>query len=208
MTQSDSTASREVQDIRCAVQEKSNNPMEIITQFIATLRDITTIQVIFLAVGVLVLWSGLMVVTAQNLVHSALWLVVTLFGVAIVYVLLNAGFLAMAQVVIYIGAIAILFIFAVMLTRRVMQDTGSLTNENAYLAFIIAAAVLIGLGLVVLPAYPGFRATAGPLATTDSVVDLGISLVSPSAYLIPFEVASLLLVAALIGAIVVAREKR
>ena len=154
------------------------------------------------------LWSGLMVVTAQNLVHSALWLVVTLFGVAIVYVLLNAGFLAVAQVVIYIGAIAILFIFAVMLTRRVMQDTGSLTNENAYVAFIIAAAVLVGLGFVVLPAYPGFRATAGPLATPDSVVDLGISLVSPSAYLIPFEVASVLLVAALIGAIVVAREKR
>ncbi len=78
----------------------------------------TAEQIIFLIVGAVTLLSALMVVTARDLVHAALWLVATLFGVAVVYTLLNAGFLAVVQVVVYIGAIAILFIFAVMLTRR------------------------------------------------------------------------------------------
>ena len=78
----------------------------------------TAEQIIFLIVGAVTLVAGLMVVTVRNLVHAALWLVATLFGVAIIYTLLNASFLAVVQVVVYIGAIAILFIFAVMLTRR------------------------------------------------------------------------------------------
>ena len=167
----------------------------------------TPLQIIFLLVASLVLGSGLQVVTARNLVHSALWLVVSLFGVAIVFVLLNAGFLAVAQVVIYIGAIAILFIFAVMLTRRVMQDTGTQTNENWALATIATGVLFIGL-IAMLRAWPGFfGASPSPLTGGDPVTDLGISLVSPNAYLIPLEVASVLLLAALIGAIVIAREK-
>jgi NADH-quinone oxidoreductase subunit J len=71
------------------------------------------------------LGSGLMVVTTRNLVHAALWLVSTLFGVAVTYALLNANFIAVVQVVVYIGAIAILFIFAVMLTRKDLRDNGS-----------------------------------------------------------------------------------
>ena len=71
-------------------------------------------QIVFLIVALVTLFSGLMVVTTRNLVHAALWLVATLFGVAITYALLNASFLAVVQVVVYIGAIAILFIFAVM----------------------------------------------------------------------------------------------
>lgn len=166
----------------------------------------TPLEIIFILVSILVLGSALMVVTATNLVHSALWLVLTLFGVAVVFVLLNAGFLAVAQVVIYIGAIAILFIFAVMLTRRVMQDDSALTNENWVLATIISGVLFLGL-VFILGSWPGYGSVGGPLASTDSVVDLGISLVSPNAYLIPFEVASVLLLAALIGAILIAREE-
>ena len=87
-------------------------------------------QIIFLIVGVVTLIAGLMVVTVRNLVHAALWLVATLFGVAIIYTLLNAGFLAVVQVVVYFGAIAILFIFAVLLTRRQAAETGPAINKH------------------------------------------------------------------------------
>src|SRR3970282_1539349 len=91
-------------------------------------------QIIFLIVGAATLLSALMVVTSRDLVHAALWLVATLFGVAIIYTLLNAGFLAVVQVVVYIGAIAILFIFAVMLTRRQMSETGPGVNRGWWLS--------------------------------------------------------------------------
>ena len=87
-------------------------------------------QIIFFVVALFTLGSGFMVVTTGNLVHAALWLVSTLFGVAVVFALLNAGFLAVVQVVVYIGAIAILFIFAVMLTRKDMRDQGPQLNRN------------------------------------------------------------------------------
>jgi len=90
----------------------------------------TPLQLIFLFTGAAILISAVMVVVAHNLVHAALWLVVSLFGVAVLFVLLEAGFLAAVQVVLYIGAIAILIIFAIMLTRRVMQDSGPQTNQQ------------------------------------------------------------------------------
>ena len=82
----------------------------------------TAEQIIFLIVAALTLISAVFVVTSRNLVHAALWLVATLFGVAVIYALLNAGFIAVVQVVVYIGAIAILFIFAVMLTRKDLRE--------------------------------------------------------------------------------------
>jgi NADH-quinone oxidoreductase subunit J len=167
----------------------------------------TPSKFLFLVVSALVLVPAIMVVTTRRLVHAALWLVVSLFGVAIVFVLLDAGFLAVAQVVIYIGAIAILFIFAVMLTRRVMQDTGPQTIQNWGLAGIVSAGVYIGL-IVMVRSWPGFLSQAASLPdNADPVRELGLSLVSPDAFLIPFELASVLLLAALIGSIVVAREK-
>ena len=169
----------------------------------------TVIQLIFLVVAAVTLFAGLMVVTARNLIHSALWLILTLFGVAVFYVLLNAGFFAVVQVVIYIGAIAILFIFAAMLTRRVMQDSGPQTNSFWWLAALVALLMFIG-GFVMLREWSGFTSTAPELADGGSgtLQQLGQALVSPDAYLLPFELASVLLVAAMIGAIYVAWEKK
>jgi NADH-quinone oxidoreductase subunit J len=79
-----------------------------------------------------------------------LWLILTLFGVAVFYVLLDAGFFAVIQVIVYIGAIAILFIFAAMLTRRVMQDTGPQTNHNWWLGALIALLLLAGIVLILV----------------------------------------------------------
>src|SRR5918993_1094838 len=100
---------------------------------------------IFLLVAFFTLASGFMVVTTGNLIHAAFWLVSTLFGVAVVFALLNAGFLAVVQVVVYIGAIAILFIFAVMLTRKDLRDQGPQHNSGWWVGALIAAVVFAGL---------------------------------------------------------------
>ena len=165
-------------------------------------------QIVFLLVALFTLGSGFMVVTTRNLVHAALWLVSTLFGVAVTYALLNAAFLAVVQVVVYIGAIAILFIFAVMLTRKDMRDQGPQMNSNWWFGALIAVLVFAGL-FFLLQGWSGLSATAADIPTGfDSISQLGNALVSPDAYVLPFEVASVLLVAALVGAVYVAFNRK
>lgn len=163
------------------------------------------LTIVFLIVAVVTLVAALMVVTTRSLVHSALFLVATLFGVGVLYVLLNAGFFAVAQVLIYIGAIAILFIFAVMLTRKVMQDTGPSVNTNWMWAALISLGMFGGL-IYALNQWSGFSKTPPTLANEAGQISaLGTALVN--AYVLPFEVASVLLVAAMIGAIYVSWTK-
>jgi NADH-quinone oxidoreductase subunit J len=167
----------------------------------------TPIQIIFILTAIITIGAALMVVTTKNMVHAALWLVLALFGIAVFCVILSAGFLAVAQVIIYIGAIAILMIFAIMLTRRISKDTGPQLNAGWLWSALISTALFAGLAYL-YSQWPGANTTMPALAATqDSLQQLGQALVSPDAYVIPFEVASILLVAALIGAILVAWEK-
>jgi len=164
----------------------------------------TAEQIIFLLTGVLVIGSALLVVSVRNLLHAALWLVVSLFGVAVLYAILQANFLAVVQIVVYIGAIAILFIFAVMLTRRELLDKGSQTRTAWLIPALLGLLILAGLVLLIM-SVPGVNKTAGALPTgLDTVKLLGTALVSPDAYVLPFEVASVLLLAALVGAVYIA----
>lgn len=160
------------------------------------------VEIIFLVIAVVTLLAALFVVTTPNLVHAALWLILTLFGVAATFVLLNATFLAVVQVVVYIGAIAILMIFAIMLTRRVMKDSGPQTNSNWIWAALLGFVLFAGLSFVLINS--GAADASLSALSVDPVVQLGQELVSPNAYVIPFELASVLLLAAMIGAIVVA----
>jgi NADH-quinone oxidoreductase subunit J len=168
----------------------------------------SALQIIFILVAAVTLGGAVMVVTVRNLVHAALWLILTLFGIAVMFVLLNAGFFAVVQVVIYIGAIAILMIFAIMLTRRVMQDVGPQYNPGWWIAGLLTVILFGGLVWLLSQwedfylAMPAFPEGADPLNL------LGQALVSPNAYVLPFELASVLLLAALIGAIMVAWERR
>ena len=167
-------------------------------------------KIIFLVIAAVSLGAAAMVVTARKLIHSALWLILTLFGVAVVYGLLDAGFLAAAQVVIYIGAIAILFIFAVMLTRRVMHDTGSQNNQYWWVAAPLSALLFGGL-VWMMSNWQGYSTELPkltPEARSGMLKQLGQLLVSPDGYVLPFELASVLLVAALIGAIWVAWDRK
>jgi NADH-quinone oxidoreductase subunit J len=164
--------------------------------------------ILFLITAVVILASAVMVVTSRNLVHAALWLVSALFGVAVLYAILNAGFIAVVQVVVYIGAIAILFIFAVMLTRREMRDTGPGLNKNWWVSALISLLTFGGLAYL-LSSWNGFsRASAAIPSGFDVVGALGNALVSPDAFVLPFEVASVLLVAALVGAVYIAFNPR
>ena len=165
-------------------------------------------QIIFLVIAAITLVAGLSVVTSRNLIHSALWLILTLSGIAVFYVLLDAGFFAVIQVVVYIGAIAILFIFAAMLTGRVMQDSGSQSNSNWWLGALIAVLLFAGIALIFIN-WQDFT-TLQPVLRDSSgkVKELGLALVSPDQYVLPFELASVLLVAGMIGAIFVAGEKK
>ena len=168
----------------------------------------TPLTIVFLITAVVTLGSAVMVVTVRNLVHAALWLILTLFGVAVFYVLLNASFLAVVQVVIYIGAIAILMIFAIMLTRRMMQDTGPTVNKGWWLAAVISIALFGGMTWM-LSSWIGFDTNLPQLSQgSDSIQQLGQALVSPNAYILPFELASVLLLAALIGSIMIAWERK
>src|SRR5512141_1268489 len=133
-------------------------------------------QIVFLLVALFTLGSGFMVVASRNLVHAALWLVSTLFGVAVAYALLDATFLAVVQVVVYIGAIAILFIFAVMLTRKDMRDQGPQLNPNWWLGIVLAVLVFAGL-VFLLQGWSGMPATAAEMpAGFDSIGELGTAL--------------------------------
>lgn len=167
-------------------------------------------MILFVIVGLATLFAAAMVVTTRNIFYAALWLVVALFGVAIVFVLLNAGFFAAAQVIIYIGAIVILFIFAIMLTNPSQQNVQKRFNEDWLMALIISCILFASLiwlltrwtGIGVVPA-----TSLGELNKLDPIRKLGEILVAPDGYLIPFELASVLLIAAMIGAIYIAWGK-
>ena len=165
----------------------------------------TGLQIVFLVVAAALLAAAVQVVSARNLVHAALWLIVALFGTAILFVLLEAGFLAVVQVVVYIGAISILIIFAMMLTRRVMQDTGSQITSLWWLAGVIALA-LFGALFTILS-----RVTfpeANLPVPADNLATLGRQLVDPDFYMIPLVAIGVLLAVGMVGSIAIARDDR
>ena len=160
------------------------------------------VQLAFWFLTACTLGGGLGVVTSKNLFHSALFLILSLFGVAGYYVLLSAGFLAVVQLLIYVGAIAILILFAIMFSRRIMTP-GEETRNHQWLVSLVAATLLFVVLALVVNTISWPVSDAPP--TEDTVLQLGLSFLG--GYLIPFEVVSVLLSVALIGAIFLAREK-
>jgi NADH:ubiquinone oxidoreductase subunit 6 (subunit J) len=167
----------------------------------------------YLAFGIFSLFTlggAALVVWSRNLVHSAMWLIVALFGVAGLFVLLSAPFLAAIQVLVYIGAIAILFIFAVMLTRSL--TSASLSEQFTrqwWVGGLVGAILFIAMMLgVVLPVWgPNGTMPNQPVSVDVATTrEIGLALVSGNGFVLPFEVASVLLTAAMVGAIVIARE--
>jgi NADH-quinone oxidoreductase subunit J len=165
------------------------------------------LQIFFIIIAVVTLVSAIFVVTARRLMHSALWLVLALFGVAVVFAFLEASFFAVVQVLVYIGAIAILIIFAVMLTRGIMDENGPQLNRGWWVAGVAAVSLFVGL-LAALGTWAGFQAGPGAAPDPATLPQFGVDLVDPNKYAIPFVVESVLLLAALVGAIYIAADKK
>ncbi|NUQ36702.1 MAG: NADH-quinone oxidoreductase subunit J [Caldilineales bacterium] len=159
-------------------------------------------QALFLIMAVFTLGMALGTVTSRNIFHSALFLVGSFAGVAVIYFLLEAEFVGVAQIIIYIGAIATLIIFAIMLSRSVTGQNGSPMNRQW--AFAALGAALLFAALAWLFSRVDFGSTAQPVPE-DAIALIGAGLVTE--YVIPFEVASILLLVALVGAILIARER-
>ena len=160
-------------------------------------------NIAFYAIAALMIFGAIRVVTCKNLVHAALWLVLVLAGVAGQYILLAAEFVAITQVLVYLGAIVVLFLFGIMLTRA---KTGTDTDLDHTGPKRVGAAVL-GLLLFALMGYAlwdGFRDQEFGQITVQRTAEVSDTIFS--SYLLPFEVISVLLLAALIGAIVLARR--
>lgn len=163
-------------------------------------------QVAFFSLAALTLISGLMVVRARSVVHAGFWLLPCFVGIAGLYAALQAHFFFVVQLLIYAGAILVLILFALMLTRDAMNVNVPQTNRMGLAAGVLSAS--LGLTLSALLARQ-----AWPINTTDVPGDpatqvhaLGDALIG--LYAVPFEVASLLLLAALIGAVVLAKADR
>ena len=146
--------------------------------------------------------TAMWVVLSPNLIHSAVSLLFTLFGVAGLYVFLYADFIAATQIIIYVGGILVLIIFGVMLTNNIADPKLTNKSQHQLLAGIFSFALLIMLSNIVFDTNWYVK----ELIIRDSTVnDIGMMLLST--YLLPFEVVSILLLAALIGAAMLSRKK-
>ena len=156
--------------------------------------------------------GALRVVTTKNVVHAALYLVVVLASVGAIYLLLAAEFVAVVQYLVYIGAIVVLFLFGVMLTRAETGHDAELDNSQRGLAAVVSLFLVGVLAYVVLDwtdklphdKLPELKGTAAQVNQTRGTGPVGDAIFST--YLVPFEVVSVLLLAALVGAIVLARR--
>jgi len=164
----------------------------------AGLRDL-----IFYVVAAITVAGAAGVALSRNILWSAIGLLGALLGVAGLYVLLSADFLAITQLLIYIGGVLVLVLFAVMLTNRIVDVNVSNTSAGLYggvLIFIAAIPVLLTVALVT-----PWQQRVLPAVAAYTTVPLGHALLTR--WLLPFEVASLILLATLIGAIVIARKE-
>ncbi len=167
-------------------------------------------NVFFYLIAAVMVIAALRVVTTSNIVHAALYLVVVLAGVAAQFILLGAEFVGVTQVLVYIGAVIVLFLFGIMLTRAKVGSEDGLNHDNVIPAILTAVLLLLVMAYAVIDFA---KAPWSDDALEIDVIDRAPTTVEQvsdsifSTYIIAFEAISVLLLAALIGAIVVARKE-
>ncbi len=162
----------------------------------------TASTISFFILAALAVAAALIVVLGRNIVHAALALVLTFCSVAGLYVLLDAEFLAAVQVLLYVGGITILLLFAIMLTSRITGGGVRILNEQVGVSLLVVGGLLL-LIISVFWNTPFGGGASPPVQTTPYIGRLLIT-----TYLLPFEVVSILLLAALIGALILARKEK
>ena len=168
--------------------------------------------IFFYPLAFLILIASIRVVMGRNAIHSALWLVLVFFCFGGLYILLHAEFVAATQVIVYAGAIMVLFLFVIMLLRvDRAEETLSRQGVQKIIGVILSMALVVGIGITVfLDILPGQR---GGQSVESVAVQAGgntqaIARLIFTDYLLPFEATSVLLLAALIGAIVLTKKRR
>jgi NADH-quinone oxidoreductase subunit J len=156
-------------------------------------------------ISLILIFSAIMVISARNIVHSAFYLAVTLLCTAIFFILLRAQYLAAVQILVYIGAVIVLILFALMLTRTAVGKSTNISSKQTVFAAIVSFSLFAALSVV-------FNITN--MGGLDSVSEINIISIKDfanilfSKYALPFEVASVLLLAALVGSVVLAVRDR
>jgi NADH-quinone oxidoreductase subunit J len=158
-------------------------------------------NVAFGIIAVVMAVAAIGVVTMKNIVHAALALVVVLAGVAAQYIILQAEFLGIVQVLIYIGAVIVLFLFGIMLTRSPMRRSTEYDNDQRVLAGLVALLIFGVLAFLLHDQFGNDKLHLGQPTPTAAIADSIFR-----TYVVAFEVVSMLLLAALVGAIVLARR--
>ena len=161
----------------------------------------TLAEFVFLVVSALTIFSALMCVSTDQVVHSALWLVVTFGGVAGCYLLMTAEFVAWVQVLIYIGSVVVLLIFALMLTRAPVGPGSATDTGNRFLAVGVGLTATTALGATMIAGFKGEQIEGTRIGTAH-----GIGQAIFHDWVLGFEVLSVVLLAALVGAIVLTRS--
>jgi len=159
-------------------------------------------EIAFWVIATVMAVAAIRVVTARNVIHAALYLVATLLGAGILYVLLLAEFVAWVQVLVYVGAIVILMLFGLMLTRAPIGK-GNFDNDQRLLAAVCAGGLFGVMSWVMVDAFEGQKID---FRVERPATSANIGEIIFSDYVLPFEVVSVLLLAALVGAIVIARR--
>ncbi len=161
-------------------------------------------SVVFYLIAALTVAGGLAAVLLKNLVHAALAVTVAFGGLALLFLSLDAQFAGFAQILVYIGAVAILIVFAILLTRGSELPKDGVFSRSWLVGLVIAAAIFAVLGWAVIASVPGLPNQAAVPAVT--VHDIGNALVGR--YVLPLEIVALLLTAATIGAVIVAMHEK
>ena len=163
-------------------------------------------QVAFYVLALVTVVSALLVITRRNPVHSAIYLIVTLLAVALIYLQLQAEFLAAVQIILYVGGIMVLFLFVIMLVRLDVTTRQRPFNRQWLVAGLASVVLLVELAAVV---YLGRDTVALPVASADALQPntelIGRTLFQ--SYMLPFEIASLLLLVAMVGAVLMAKRR-
>ncbi|HOM71676.1 MAG TPA: NADH-quinone oxidoreductase subunit J [Armatimonadota bacterium] len=171
--------------------------------------EITGYNVAFIAIAAMTVTSAIFVVTLPNILRSALFLMFTFIGVAGLYVLANAEILAAMQLLIYVGAITVLILFAIVLTQQLMGARITQTSRNIVLGGVAAIAVFAFIATTFVSHFSkgsDMIAAQPAVPTSDPLLTIAKMLIQP--YVLPFELASFILLVAMVGAIVIAKEDK
>lgn len=157
---------------------------------------------VFSILGLVIAYTGYRVVTSGNLIHSALALVFSLAATAGLFLLMSAEFVAWVIVLVYMGAVMVLFLFGIMITKAPIGFDAELDNDNKVMALVAATSVFVLMSWASILAFDGVTLSGiGDPTSTETLADALLS-----RFVLPFEIVSFVLLAALIGGITIARK--